>query len=53
MAITDKNKSTIERLKELKSLYEAGILTKEEMEVEKAEILGTNKNDTTGEIASK
>lgn len=45
MAITDKNKSTIERLKELKTLYEAGILTKEEMEAEKAEILGTNKND--------
>lgn len=39
MAITDKNKSTIERLKELKSLYEAGILTKEEMDAEKAEIL--------------
>lgn len=40
MAITDKNKSTIERLKELKSLYEAGILTEEEMNAEKAEILG-------------
>lgn len=46
MAITDKNKSTIERLKELKSLYESGILTKEEMEAEKEEILGMNKNDT-------
>ena len=40
MAITDKNKSTIERLKELKSLYEAGILTEEEMKAEKADILG-------------
>lgn len=40
MAITDKNKPTLERLKELKSLYDAGILTKEEMEAEKAEILG-------------
>lgn len=46
MAITDKNKSTIERLKELRSLYEAGILTEEEMEAEKAEILDMNKNDT-------
>lgn len=40
MAVTDKNKSTVERLKDLKSLYESGILTKEEMEAEKAEILG-------------
>lgn len=46
MAITDKNKSTIERLKELKSLYEAGILTEEEMKTEKEEILETNKNNT-------
>lgn len=46
MAITDKNKSTIERLKELKSLYEAGILTEEEMQGEKAEILGTKQTDT-------
>lgn len=42
MAITDKNKSTIERLKELKSLYEAGILTEEEMKAEKADILGNS-----------
>lgn len=47
MAITDENKSTIERLKELKSLYEAGILSKEEMEAEKAEILGTDKPKDT------
>lgn len=46
MAITSKDKPNIERLKELKTLYEAGILTKEEMEAEKAEIFGTNKNDT-------
>lgn len=46
MAITDKNKSTIERLKELKSLYEAGILTEEEMKTEKEKILETNKNNT-------
>ena len=36
MAITDKNKSTIERLKELSVLYEAGALTQEEMDAEKA-----------------
>ena len=40
MAVTDKNKSTVERLKDLKSLYESGILTKEEVEAEKAVILG-------------
>lgn len=45
MAITDKNKSTLERLQALKQLYVAGILSKEEMEAEKAEILGTNKNN--------
>ena len=39
MSITDKNKSTLERLKELSVLYEAGALTEEEMEAEKAEIL--------------
>lgn len=43
MAITDKNKSTFERLQELKQLYDAGILTKEEMEAEKADILGQEK----------
>lgn len=43
MSITDKNKSVLNRLKDLQSLYEAGILTKEEMETEKAEILGSNK----------
>lgn len=43
MAITDKNKSTFERLQELKQLYESGILTKEEMEAEKADILGQEK----------
>lgn len=42
MAVTDKNKSTVERLKDLKSLYESGILTKEEMEAEKAVILGNS-----------
>ena len=48
MAITDKNKSTVERLKDLCALYEAGILTKEEMEAEKAEILGkAGANDKT------
>lgn len=41
MAITDKNKSSIERLKELSVLYEAGALTQEEMEAEKAEILNS------------
>ena len=29
MAITDNNKPTIDRLKDLKNLYEAGILTQE------------------------
>lgn len=43
MAITDRNKSTFERLQELKQLYESGILTKEEMEAEKADILGQEK----------
>lgn len=45
MSITDKNKSVLNRLKDLQSLYEAGILTKEEMETEKAEILGSNKKN--------
>lgn len=45
MAITDKNKSTFERLQELKRLYESGILTKEEMEAEKADILGQEHSD--------
>lgn len=45
MAITDKNKSTFERLQELKQLYDAGILNKEEMEAEKAKILN---QDTHG-----
>lgn len=34
-------KTNLEKLMELKQLYEAGILTKEEMEVEKQKILGT------------
>ena len=46
MAITDNNKPTIDRLKDLKNLYEAGILTQEEMEREKAEILGTSATPT-------
>ena len=46
MAITDNNKPTIDRLKDLKNLYEAGILTQEEMEAEKAEILGTSATPT-------
>ena len=33
-------KSNIDKLMELKQLYEQGILTKEEMEVEKQKILG-------------
>ena len=51
MAITDKNKSTVERLKELSVLYEAGALTREEMEAEKAEILG--KKDDYNNIKNK
>ena len=47
MSITDKNKPTIERLKDLQQLYEAGILNKEEMEAEKDEILGKNKPNET------
>ena len=39
MAITDNNKPTIDRLKDLKNLYEAGILTQEEMEAEKSKVL--------------
>ena len=34
-------KSNIDKLMELKQLYEQGILTKEEMEAEKAKILNT------------
>ena len=33
------NQQTIDKLMEIKKLYEAGILTKEEMEAEKAKIL--------------
>lgn len=33
------NKQTIDKLMEIKKLYEAGVLTKEEMEAEKAKIL--------------
>ncbi len=47
MAVTDKNKSTVERLKDLKSLYESGILTKEEMEAEKAVILGISQTTSS------
>lgn len=50
MAITDNNKPTIDRLKDLKNLYEAGILTQEEMEAEKAEILGTSTTPATKPI---
>jgi uncharacterized protein YqgQ len=35
-------KSNIDKLMELKQLYEQGILTKEEMEAEKAKILNTS-----------
>lgn len=41
-------KSNIDKLMELKQLYEQGILTKEEMEVEKRKILGTE-NETAKE----
>lgn len=37
---------TIEKLMEIKKLYEAGILTKEEMEAEKAKILHTDQTTT-------
>ena len=40
MTMTDKNKSTVEKLSELKQLYDAGLLTETEMEAVKAEILG-------------
>lgn len=54
MAITDKNKSTIDRLKELQTLYERGILTREEMEAEKMDILGTiNKANTEKEDSNE
>ena len=39
--MSDINKTKIEKLLELKKLYENGILTKEEMEAEKQKILGT------------
>lgn len=53
MAITDKSKSAIERLKDLQSLYESGILSKEEMEAEKAEILGSDKQGSAVQNAEK
>lgn len=53
MAITDKSKSAIERLKDLQSLYESGILSKEEMEAEKAEILGSDKHCSAVQNAEK
>ena len=37
--INDENKSSIDKLMELKSLYESGVITKEEMEVMKQRIL--------------
>ena len=40
-------KSNIEKLMELKQLYEAGILTKDEMEAEKQKILGQPLSDNT------
>ena len=40
MAITDPSKSNVERLRELKQLAEAGILTQEEIAAEKQLILG-------------
>ena len=40
ITMADKNKSTVERLSELKQLYDAGLLTETEMEAVKAEILG-------------
>ncbi len=40
-------KSNIEKLMELKQLYEAGILTKDEMEAEKQKILGQPHSDNT------
>lgn len=44
-------KSNIDKLMELKQLYEQGILTKEEMEVEKKKILGQpNSDDTKSEV---
>ena len=39
-------KTTIDKLMELKHLYEAGILTKDEMEVEKKKILGKNRESS-------
>ena len=40
--MANSSKPQIEKLLELKQLYEQGILTKEEMEAEKRKILGTN-----------
>lgn len=46
-------KSNIDKLMELKQLYEQGILTKEEMEVEKKKILGQPNSDDTKSEAGK
>ena len=40
MTLADQIKATVERLSELKQLYDAGLLTETEMEAVKAEILG-------------
>lgn len=46
-------KSNIDKLMELKQLYEQGILTKEEMEAEKQKILGQPHSDNTKSEAEK
>ena len=46
-------KTNIEKLMELKQLYESGILTKEEMEAEKQKILGSQQESQQQEVAQR
>ena len=41
---SDTEKTTLQRLMELKDLYESGLITKEEMEAKKLQILGTDRS---------
>jgi hypothetical protein len=50
---SDTEKTTLQRLMELKDLYESGLITKEEMEAKKRQILGTDNpsvDNPNGEI---
>lgn len=53
---SDSEKTTLQRLMELKDLYESGIITKEEMEAKKRQIFGTDNpsvDNSNGEIENE